>query len=136
MGGRSAAAGEAAVCLLLIVSCRSLAIARSLLLFGSSCGAVPIAPWRAICLGCLAATGFSTARFFVKAFQWVRYLRIPCLIISSSRAAVIPSFRHPIFPALLLARFSSARSRRHLVILTMLLACRLASRPFVPLSPG
>ena len=40
----SAAAGGTAVCLIPIMSCRSLAVARSLLRFGSSCGAVPIAP--------------------------------------------------------------------------------------------
>lgn len=40
VGCRFAAAGVGSICLLLVVPCRSLAIARSLLSLGSSCGAV------------------------------------------------------------------------------------------------
>lgn len=40
VGCRFAAAGGGSVCLLLVVPCRSLAIVRSLLSLGSSCGAV------------------------------------------------------------------------------------------------
>lgn len=60
---RSAAAGWMSVCSLLIMPCRFLAYARSLLLLGSSCGAVPIATCRAILSWLLDCF------FLIKAFQ-------------------------------------------------------------------
>lgn len=108
MGGRFAAAGGTAVCLLPIISFRSLAAARSLLLLNSSCGAVPIAPCRAICLGCLIARFLGRPFFFIKAFQRIRCPRLPFFVISSSLAMLLayrPAFR----PA---ARLSLVRSSR------------------------
>lgn len=47
--GRFAAAGGMPICLFPVMSCRSLACARSLLRFDSSCGAVPSVSCCAIC---------------------------------------------------------------------------------------
>lgn len=82
MGGRFAAAGGTAVCLLPIISFRSLAAARSLLLLDSSCGAVPIAPCRAICLGCLIARFLGRPFFLLKRFN---EFDVPVSRSSSSR---------------------------------------------------
>ena len=82
MGGRFAAAGGTAVCLLPIMSFRSLAAARSLLLLDSSCGAVPIAPCRAICLGCLIARFLGRPFFLLKRFN---EFDVPVSRSSSSR---------------------------------------------------
>ena len=61
---RSAAVGGTAICLLPIMPCRSLAVARSLLLLGLSFGAVLTAPCRAICLGCLIVSIPRSSVFF------------------------------------------------------------------------
>lgn len=130
-GGRFAAAGGTTVCLLPIVSCRSLAIARSLLLLGSPCGAVPIAPCRAFCLGCLVAPVHRLPVFLLKRFNEIRYPWLPFLLISFRHlvSPVIPSSH---FLGLLLAfrltfRPASRPASRF--------AARLSSRPFVPFSP-
>lgn len=62
-GGRFAAAGGAAICLLPVISCRSLAPARSLLPLGSSCCAVSSVSCRAICHRLLVCF------FLIKTFQ-------------------------------------------------------------------
>lgn len=109
------------------MSCRSLAYARSLLRFGSSCGAVPSSSCRAICsrlLGC--------PFFLIKAFQRIRCpvafsvamswrLRSPSSRSSSRRAAS---------PASLVDVIIALPS--HLLRPALRPASRLASRP-VPL---
>lgn len=152
-GGRFAAAGGTTVCLLPIVSCRSLAIARSLLLFGSPCGAVPIAPCRAFCLGCLVAPVHRLPVFFIKAFQRNSISLAPVSphLVPSSRLARHSVIPFPRFAACLTRHLvSSVVSSSHFLGLLLAFrltfrpasrpasrfAARLSSRPFVSFPPG
>lgn len=62
--GRSAAAGWTAICLLPIMSCRSLRFRSFATAVRFACGVVLSAPCRAMRLGCLIALVPTIARFF------------------------------------------------------------------------
>ena len=79
------------------MSCRSLAVARSLLRYGSSCGAVPITPVPCDLSRLLDCPSLLGRPFFVKAFQRIRCPPSPVLhhLVISGNAACLPPYVPP-----------------------------------------
>ena len=106
-----------------VISCRSLANARSLLLLYSSCGAVPSVSYRVICLDCLIGLVPRSPVFSIKAFQWTRCPAVLSIAVSwrrlfpSSRAiCLLAALRSALRPVFRYAARLASRSASRLVL--------------------